>query len=223
MKRLDWIVFGICALCLYAVIQIRLGCLWYIGSIENADAVNFILEGLSYSYIAAYLFYLLTVFLPAKRRRKKLLPMIRERVHDIGVRHIHSILLEFGRGTQLGAEYNNIQHTEEILRSKNWDSEVPMFKTYDGVSITHFRYAVLQCKTIQDRIADIIIRYAEVLTEEEINALEAFSKNQFFSLVLSLGSHPTLQVNSGVDSLIEAFIKMQNGFIEVERLFKIEP
>ena len=115
---MDWIVFGICALCLYAVIQIRLGCLWYIGSIEKADAVNSILEGLSYSYIAAYLFYLLTVFLPSKRRRKKLLPMIRERVHDIGVRHIHSILLEFDRGTHWGTEYNNIQHTEEILRSK---------------------------------------------------------------------------------------------------------
>lgn len=223
MKWLDWIVFGICALCLYAVIQIRLGCLWYIGSIEKADAVNSILEGLSYSYIAAYLFYLLTVFLPSKRRRKKLLPMIRERVHDIGVRHIHSILLEFGRGTQWGTEYNNIQHTEEILRSKNWDSEVPMFKTYDGVSITHFRYAVHQCKTIQDRIADIIIRYSEVLTEEEINALEAFSKNKFFSLALSLGSHPTIQVNRGVDSLIEAFVKMQNSFIEVEKLFEIEP
>lgn len=166
---------------------------------------------------------MLTGFLPAKRRRKKLLPIIRERVHDIGIRHINSILLEFGRGTQLGAEYNNLQHTEEILRSKNWDSEVPMLKKYDGVCITHFRYAVLQCKTIQDRIADIIIRYAEVLTEEEINALEAFSKNHFISFSLSLGSHPTMQVNSGVNSLIDAFIKMQNSFIEVEKLFEIEP
>ncbi len=123
----------------------------------------------------------------------------------------------------MGAEYNNLQHTEEILRSKNWDSEVPMLKKYDGVCITHFRYAVLQCKTIQDRIADIIIRYAEVLTEEEINALEAFSKNHFISFSLSLGSHPTMQVNSGVNSLIDAFIKMQNSFIEVEKLFEIEP
>ena len=223
MKRLDWIVLGICVLCLYAVIQIRLGCLWYIGRIENADAVNSIIEGLSYSYVAAYLFYLLTVFIPTQKRRKKLLPMIRERVHDIGIRHIHSILLEFGRGTQLGSDYSETQHSEEILKSKNWDSEVPMFKKYDGISITHFRYAVVECKAIQDRIADIIIRYAEVLTGDEINALEDFSKNQFFSLALSLASHPTMQVNSGVDSLVEAFIKMQKEFLEVEKLFKIEP
>jgi len=222
MKRLDWIVLGVCILCLYAVIQIRLGCFWNFGSIENADAVNSIIEGLSYSYIAAYFFYLLTVFLPSRRRRKKIFPIIKERVHEIGIRNIHSILLEFGRGTQLGSDYRDVQHTEEIMRSKNWDSEVPMFKKYDGVSITHFRYADVQCRTIQDRIADIIIRYSEVLTEDEITALEKFSKNQYFTLSLSLSSHPTMQVNSGIDSLIEAFIKMQKEFIDVECLFGIE-
>lgn len=222
MKRLDWIVLGVSILCLYAVIQIRLGCFWGFGSFENAGAVNSIIEGLSYSYIAAYLFYLLTVFLPTRRRRKKILPIIKERVHEIGIRNIQSILLEFGRGTQLGSDYRDVQHTEEIMRSKNWDSEVPMFKKYDGVSITHFRYADVQCRTIQDRIAYIIIRYSEVLTEDEITALEKFSKNQYITLSLSLSSHPTMQVNSGIDSLIDAFIKMQKDFLEVEKLFGIE-
>ena len=80
MKRLDWIVLGVCVLCLYAVIQIRVGCFWCVGSFENAEAINSIIEGLSYSYIAAYLFYILTSFLPAKRRKRMLAPIIRERV-----------------------------------------------------------------------------------------------------------------------------------------------
>lgn len=222
MKRLDRIVLGVCVLCLYAVIQIRLGCFWYFGSIENAEAVNSIIEGLSYSYIAAYLFYLLTVFLPTRRRRKKIAPVIKERVHEIGIRNIHSILLEFGRDTQLGSDYREVQHTEEILRSKNWDSEVPMIKRFDGYSITHFRYAVAQCKAIQDKIADIIIRYAEVLTEDEITALERFSKNRFITLSQQLSSHPTMQVDSGKDFLIDAFVKMQNEFLDIESLFGIE-
>lgn len=53
MKRLDWIVLFICLLCLYAVIQIRLGWFWFIINIEKDDAANSIIEGLSYSYIVA--------------------------------------------------------------------------------------------------------------------------------------------------------------------------
>ena len=99
MKRLDWIVLGVCVLCLYAVIQIRFGCFWSVGSIDNAEAINSIIEGLSYSYIAAYLFYLLTSFVPAKRRKRMIAPIIRESVESIGTKNIHIILLEFGRNT----------------------------------------------------------------------------------------------------------------------------
>lgn len=222
MKRLDWIVLGICVLCLYAVIQIRLGLFVYFGNIENAEAVNSILEGLSYSYIAAYLFYLLTGFLPAKRRRKKLLPIIRERVKRIGTKNIHSILLEFGRDTQLGSDYRNLQHTEEIMKSKNWDDIIPILKQYNGIVISYFRYSNAQCQAIKERVADVIIRYKEVLTEDEIVALENFSEMDIFGILQSLNSHPIIQVNSGVDSLIIEFIKMQKQFLEVEKIFGIQ-
>lgn len=221
MKPLDWIVLGVCVLCLYAVIQIRLGCLWYIGCVDNAESVNSIIEGLSYSYIAAYIFFLLTVFLPSRKRRRKIASVIKERVHEIGTNNIDSILLEFGRDTHLSSEYRDIQHTEEILQSKNWDTEVPLIKEFDGFRITYFKYTVAHCKAIQNKIADIIIRYADVLTEDEITALEKFSKNQFISQILKLGSHPTMKVNDGVKSLVEAFIKMQKEFLDVENLFGI--
>ena len=222
MKRLDWIVLGICVLCLYAVIQIRLGCFWYIGSMENADAVNSIIEGLSYSYIAAYLFYILTSFLPAKRRKKMLTPIIREKVKRIGTKNIHSILLEFGRQTGLPYDYRNTEHTAEVLKSKDWDAEVPLIKQYNGISITYFRYTVAQSKAIRERVADIIIRYKEVLTEDELVALEDFADMSFFSTVESLSSFPNMTVNSGVDSLIEEFMKMHEKYLEMEKVFGIK-
>ena len=92
MKRLDWIVLSVCILCLYAVFQIRLGWFWYIGSVENADAINSIIEGLSYSYIAAYLFYLLTSYVPERRRKMKLYVVINDRLHKIGIGNIRNIL-----------------------------------------------------------------------------------------------------------------------------------
>lgn len=222
MKRLDWIVLGICVLCLYAVIQIRLGCLWYIGSIENAESVNSVIEGLSYSYIAAYLFYILTSYLPARRRKKMLEPIIRERVQRIGTKNIHSILLEFGRKTGLPYDFRNTEHTTEVLKSKDWDTEVPLIKQYNGISITYFRYTVAQSKAIRERVADIIIRYKEVLTEDELVILEDFADLSFFSTVESLSSFPNMTVNSGVDSLIEEFLKMQEKYLEMEKAFGIK-
>ena len=222
MKRLDWIVLGICVICLYAVIQIRLGLFWNIGYAENAGAVNAIIEGLSYSYIAAYLFYILTSFLPTKRRKKMLTPIIRERVQRIGTKNLHSILLEFGRKTGLNYDYRKTDNTTAILKSKNWDVVVPLIQQYNGISISYFRYTVAQSKAIKDRVADIIIRYKEVLTEDELVALEDFSDMPFFSTVESLSSFSNMSVNSGVDSLIEDFVKMQEKYLEMEKVFGIK-
>ena len=222
MKWLDWIVLGICALCLYAVIQIRLGCLWYIGSIENAEAVNSIIEGLSYSYIAAYLFYLLTSYLPERRRKMKLYVVIKDRVHKIGIDNIRNILFEFARDTGLNADYSDTQHTEEILKSKNWDDEVPIFRKYRGIRLSYFRYASSQCTDIKNRVADIVLRYKEVMTAEELVALEELSKEFFITQMESLSSYPSIKVNDGVDSLVSAFIDMQKKFLRVEQVFHIK-
>lgn len=222
MKRLDWIVLGICILCLYAVVQIRLGWFWNICRVENAEAINSIIEGLSYSYIAAYLFYVLTTYLPAHRRKEMLNPIIRGRVQNIGAKNIHNILLEFGRGTKLGTGYRDTEHTEEILKSKNWDDMVPMLEKYNGVSMPYLHYVNLNCKEIKKRAADVIIRYKEVLTEEELVAIEDFSEMPFFNLVESLSSFSNIKVNSGASSLIDEFVKMQKKYLEVEKVFGIK-
>lgn len=212
MKRLDWIVLSVCILCLYAVIQIRLGWFWFIGSVKNADAVNSIIEGLSYSNIAAYLFYLLTSYLPERRRKKKLDVVIKDRVHKIGINNIRDVLFEFARDTGLNADYSDTQHTEEILKSKNWDEEVPIFRKYRGISITYFRYASSQCTEIKNRVADIVLRYKEVMSAEELVALEDLTKMSFITHLESLSSFPIITVNDGVDSLVTAFVDLQKKF-----------
>lgn len=222
MKRFKWIVFCIFILCLYAVVQIRLGWLWNIGCVMNADAINSIIEGLSYSYIAAYLFYILTSFLPSRRRRKKIEPIIRSKVQKIGENEIYSILLEFGRDTKYSSDYRTTQDTAKILKSKNWDSNISIMRKFFGVNTTYLRYVNAHSQSIRERISDIIIRYKEVLSEDEIVALENFSEMFFFKLIGSLCLHPSITVNDNVDSLIKEFVKMQSKYIEVEKVFGIK-
>ena len=97
-----------------------------------------------------------------------------------------------------------------------------MLKKYNGVSISYLHYVNLNCKEMKERVAAVVIRYKEVLTEEELVALEDFSEMPFFNIVESLSSFPNMRVNDGVSSLIDDFVKLQNKYLEVERVYKIK-
>lgn len=221
LRNLNIIVLCIALLCLYAILQIRLDLFWPIGSSTKADDINAIIEGLSYSYLAAALFYLLTMYLPALRRSIKLAPVIQKRVEEIGRKNIRSMLFEFARGTSYKADWKTTTHTKEILKSKNWDEEVPVFKKYNGIVISYLHYLNLEGKNLKERISDIIVKYKKDLDEEQITALEALSDMMFFDTLISLCSMPTMKVNGGVDSLINEFCEMQEQYFEVEKAFGI--
>ena len=217
-KRFDIIVLIVFLVCLYAVLQIRLGCFWPIGESENAESVNSIIEGLSYSYIAAYVFYLLTVVTPTYRRKAKLKSVIKYKVGRIGS-FIRDVLLEFSRNTQYSADVKDVAHTSLILQSKNWDVVVPILLQYNQVSITYFRYTNAKREQINDCITDLILCYKEVLSEDQLVALEEFRKSPFFKTVSSLSTIPTITVNSGVNDLVDKFVEMQKQYLKLEKMF----
>ena len=70
--------------CVFTIVVIKLNC--YIGTSDYADIINDMLVNLSYSYIAAYLFYQMTGRLPVVMRKRKLMPVIQNRVEEIGRR-----------------------------------------------------------------------------------------------------------------------------------------
>ena len=221
LKNLNPIVLCIAVLCLYAILQIRLGWFWAIGSARRAGDINAIIEGLSYSYLAAALFYLLTMYLPAKRRQEKIVPVIQKRVEEIGSKNIRAMLFEFARETEYGADWKSSTHTAEILKSKDWDAPVPMFQQYNGIQISYLHYLNLKGKQLKERISDIIMKYKEDLTEEQTVVLEELSDMDFFGTIASLSSFPRMTVNGGKDSLVNMFCKMQEKYFEVEKAFKL--
>lgn len=72
---------------------------------------------------------------------------------------------------------------------------------------------------INDCITNLILCYKEVLSEDQLVALEGFLKDPFFSLVRSLSTIPTINVNSGVNDLADRFVEMQKHYLQLEQMF----
>ena len=58
--------------------------------------------------------------------------------------------------------------------------------------------------------------------EDELIVLEDFADMPFFSTVESLNAFPNMTVNNGVDSLVVDFVKMQEKYLEMEKIFGIK-
>lgn len=71
LKYSDYYVMAIALICLYAIFQIKFNFAFWMGYSEKADAWNEIITNLSYSYLAGFIFYLLTVTLPYKKMKGK--------------------------------------------------------------------------------------------------------------------------------------------------------
>ena len=190
-------------------------------SAERSKAVNTAMLTLSYSYIAAFVFYMLTTVIPSLQRKQKLNEPIKKRVKELS-RGIRDILLEFAQGTNYKVDERNTTDTEAILRSKDWFAIVPRIQKYRHISVTHIEYMKAAGNNVRTQIANIISRYYGELTPDQLVELEALSDSQFFSTIEFICSIPnTTIVDSGYSSLIEDFITMQNQYLKVEKEFGI--
>lgn len=57
---------------IYCILQVKFDFAFYVGSTDNADEINEVLVNFSYSYLAGYVFYILTVKLPYWATRRKI-------------------------------------------------------------------------------------------------------------------------------------------------------
>lgn len=71
LKYSDYYVGAIALICLYAIFQIKFDFAFCLGRSENADKWNEIITNVSYSYLAGFFFYLLTVTLPHWKMKAK--------------------------------------------------------------------------------------------------------------------------------------------------------
>jgi len=216
----QWILLGVFLVSLITIVAIKLN--FVIGMSDYAEIINDMLVNLSYSYIAAYLFYLMTNRLPVVMRKRKIMPVIQNRVEEIGRRSIYNVLLEFSRDSELNADYKHIDGTMDVLSSKIWTDDMPAVQRQFGYRIDYLHYVRLQCDDLKERVAVLLNRYKEEMTEEQITALEEMNGLYIFRLVELFCNLPKIQIDPGVNPMVEEFCKMHQKYLEVERLFGIE-
>ena len=189
---------------------------------KTVSAVNKFLLTLSYSYIAALIFYIVTYVLPSKQRKYKLESIINRKVLNIS-RCIRDILLEFYRDTDYELDIRDTTNTEAILKSKDWFSIVPFIHQYQKVPITYLGYLERCCANMKSQISDLIIKYHTEMTAEQLVELENLSDSPFLKTINFICSMPNSSIaDSGYASLIREFREMQEQYLKVEKEFGIE-
>ena len=217
----QWVLLGVFMASVITIVVIKQN--FYIVTSDYVEIINDMLVNLSYSYIAAYLFYLMTNRLPVVMRKRKLMPVIQNRVEEIGRRSIYYVLLEFSRdNNELHADYKHIDGTEDVLASKIWTDEMPTVYRQFGIRINYLNYVRHQCDDLKERVAVVLDRYKDEMTEKQIMALEEMTGLYIFRLVELFCSLPKVQIDPGVNPMVEEFYKLHQKYLEVERLFGIE-
>lgn len=209
---------------LWIVLAVQLHCLPLVNicfsEIQEHD-INTLLLTLSYSYIAALIFYIVTCVLPSKRRKDILAPIINRKIQRIG-RCIHDILLEFSRKTDYGHDVHNTTNTDALIRSKDWFAIVPMINEVQKVPVTYLRLMRECGENMKSQISDLIIKYHAEMTASQLVELENLSDASFFNTIDFICTIPGTSISeSGYNSLIGDFIKLQKQYLKVEKEFGI--
>ena len=178
----NYYVIGLAILCVYAILQIKLGFAFNLGSSEDAESWNQIIESLSYSYLAGYFFYLLTVRLPYWEMKIKVHEALKRKAEKIDSNYQECLISVLPPGSQV-----NFEMKEEIV--------VAIFKEFSylgncrlssfGMEVTAVDYIKAKHEENQ-RLATTILEYKPWLSAGVISQIEEIRNSDLSSIVIAL-------------------------------------
>ena len=185
-KIIHFGVWMVGAIGLYTILQVKLGIGWAIGTINNADAVNEVLVNLSYSYLAALLFFLLTDSIPYLLNRFRLKSVINNMYKDIQAK-----CLACGKSAFPFDKYDQIVITKNSITQQfsqtSFNTSCALYAA--GIHLTILEYIQRAHQENKKTISNILQTYKEYISTEQLDILErmrdpkiestliAFSKN----------------------------------------------
>lgn len=218
ITKIDFLLFFVLLLCCWVILSVQLQLIPLIPTnltAEFCNNLNIVYENLAYSFIAGYMFYLLTNILPTIQERKKLTPVIKQKIANIKS-YVMDILLEFSRDT--GLNYKKRENHENIMLSKEWTDNVPMYEKYRGISISYIRLIANCGITIQDDVSLLIRTYQKYLTTTQILLLEELADMQIFNHAYSLSHFPNIKITEK-RSLTSLFCEVMDKVEDIEKEF----
>lgn len=175
---------GIIALiCLYAILQIKFDISFWVGYSANSKAINEVIANLSYSYLAAYIFFLLTVTLPHWTMKTKVSKALQSKMRTI-------------ESNYKACVESPIQLPKGILPSISKEEAIENFKAVSynqqcrmgGVQNTNTSI-VWYIKLKHDenkRLATEVLEYKPWLSSETIAKIEEIRNSYLPSIIITL-------------------------------------
>lgn len=184
----DYLVCIIALVCLYAILQIKLGFAIWIGSCERAYEYNEIIINLSYSYLAGFIFFLLTVTLPHEKMRAKVKKALEGKVNQIATNYWACIesVVPFPKGLTRN------QTKEDVVMMFKEASSLQLCRLSSvGVNVSVAEYIKAKHKENKE-LATELLEYKPWLSSETIAQIEIIRNANLMSVVISM-TNPVLQ------------------------------
>lgn len=210
-----WAIFAI----QFRVTRLQIPLNW---SQDRCDNLNQLFINLTYSFLAGYVFYLLTIYFPQIQEKKRIQPVIQQKVLEIR-KAISDILLEFSRDTDIKKDFLEIENAKIVLMSKNWTDKMPMFMRLFNAHISYIAFIGEVGNKIRKDIVDLIQSYQRYMTTEQVCLLEGLSNMQIFSLANQFKQmNISLEEKNGKEFMVGLFIDAINKMNEIEDSFSIK-
>lgn len=218
IKKINFLLFFALCCCFWVILSVQLQLIPLIQTNFTDDfcnQLNTVYTNLAYSFIAGYMFYLLTSILPTIQDRQKLKPVLREKIANIKS-CIMDIPLAFAKDT--GLDYTKKENCEEIMLSKTWTDNVPKYEEYCNIRVSYIGLIAKTGNTVKDDVSLLIRTYQRYLTTKQILLLEELADMPIFKYA-NLLSH---LVNLGIAekrSLTSLFCEVIDKVADIEKEF----
>lgn len=192
----------------YVILYVGLGFGWPVGTSENYERINKVLENLSYSYLAGCIFYVLTVSVPYRLRRHKLDKVLHSKISIIVGK-----LQDSKQCVRSLSEFQNnifLSDAEMLDRMESTSFSTPSSMSFFyGNNIVS--YLNSQKKEILDLVYDLQ-RYGDLLSDKELKTLGELTDCKYFELLKIAGNpitdNPQIRRSTGEMLLVaEGIIK----------------
>ncbi len=165
---------------IYCILQVKFDFAFYIGSSESGDKINEVIVNLSYSYLAGYVFYILTVKLPywgTKRKIEKPLKTKLDRVLRKCTSSVESIYPLSDHGKIVFEEESFV----EDFKNVSYFQECSIF----GMKIPVIEYITAAHEENRKTITEIL-EYKSWLSADKISMLEQIRSSDLPLVITAL-------------------------------------
>lgn len=183
------LTFVMALICLYAILQIKFGFAFYIGSFENSNNINEIVTNLSYSYLAGYIFFIMTVSLPNLIMKSKIQQALNSKAETI-IKNYHACLESVLPLSQNLKE--DLSKEEAVNIFKNVSYMDPCRLAAIGQNVCIAKYIQIKHEENQE-LATQLLEYKTWLSSNSVALIETIRNSSLSKVIIAFMQKPLLQ------------------------------